>query len=46
MRKASSSLTSIPDDARTSVNSAASVAFSTGLEGGPIVPGGGGGAGV
>lgn len=45
MRKASSSLTSIPDDARTSVSSAASVALSAGRDGGPIVPGAGGGGG-
>lgn len=41
MRNASSSRTSIPDDANTSVNSAASVVLSTGREGGPIVPGAG-----
>lgn len=42
MRNASSSLTSIPEEANTSVRSAASVGLSTGREGGPIVPGGGG----
>lgn len=35
-------MTSIPEDANTSVNSAASVALSTGRDGGPMEPGGGG----
>lgn len=42
VRYASSSLTSIPDDARTSVSSEASASFSKGREGGPIDPGGAG----
>lgn len=37
----------MPDEAKTSVSSAVSVAFSTGLDGGPIVPeDGGGGADI
>lgn len=46
VKNASSSFTSIPDDASTSVSSAVSVAFSTGREGGPIEPGGGGALGA
>lgn len=38
MRCLSSSLISMPDCATTSVSSAVSVAFSTGRDGGPIVP--------
>lgn len=44
MRAASSSLRSTPDETRTSASSVMSVAFSTGLEGGPIVPAAVGGA--
>lgn len=43
VRKASSSLTSIPDEARTSVSSEASTGRDGGTEGGPIVPGAPGG---
>jgi hypothetical protein len=46
VRYASSSLTSMPEPAKTSVSSAASGAFSTGRAGGgAIEPGGGGGRG-